>query len=138
MKKREPISHIMTKNVHCVNQNDTLQNAISMIKKENIHHLPVMKGNSVVGIISSTDINRLSFGNLYEHQEGSEAAVVSSLTIEQVMTAQPQVVNAEDSIKEVAEVFAGAHFHALPVLDNNQLVGIVTTTDMIKYLIEQY
>jgi len=138
MKKREPISHIMTKNVHFVNQNDTLQHAVNMIKTENIHHLPVMNGNLVVGIISSTDINRLTFGNLYQHQEGSEAAVVSSLTIEQVMTAQPRVINSEDSIKEVAEVFAEAHFHALPVLENNQLVGIVTTTDMIKYLIEQY
>ncbi|MDI1233217.1 MAG: CBS domain-containing protein [bacterium] len=138
MKKREPISHIMTKNVHFVNQNETLENAVKLIKENNIHHLPVMNGRNVIGIISSTDINRLTFGKLFEHQEGSEAAMVSSLTLEQVMTAQPQVVQSDLSIKEVAEIFASANFHALPVLENDQLVGIVTTTDMIKYLIEQY
>ncbi len=138
MKKREPISHIMTKNVHYVLQNDTLNHAVQIIKKENIHHLPVMKGNEIVGIISSTDVSKLSFMNLYEHQEGSEAAIMSTITIEQIMTAQPAVVNSDDSIKDVAEIFASANFHALPVMENKQLTGIVTSTDMIKYLLEQY
>jgi CBS domain-containing protein len=138
MKRREPISHIMTRHVHCVTLTDSLQDVYKLIKTEKINHLPVTKGNEIIGIISSTDLNRLTFGNLYTHQEGSETAVLNSLTIEQVMTANPVVVNANDSIKEVAEIFAKVNFHALPVTENNQLVGIVTTTDLIKYLLDQY
>ena len=42
-----------------------------------------------------------------------------------------------NSIKDVAEILASKEFHALPVVDNNKLVGIVTTTDLIKYLLKQ-
>jgi CBS domain-containing protein len=47
-------------------------------------------------------------------------------------------VSSTTTIKEVAEVLASKEFHALPVIDDNKLVGIVTTTDLIKYLIAQY
>ena len=42
------------------------------------------------------------------------------------------------TIKEVAEILASREFHALPVIDGTKLVGIVTTTDLIKYLLEQH
>ncbi|MBK8722284.1 MAG: CBS domain-containing protein [Saprospiraceae bacterium] len=138
MKRREPVSHIMTKNVHTVSHSDSLKEVANVFKDGNIHHLPVKKGNEIVGIISSNDINRLTFGKLYDHQEGIENAVLDTLSIDQVMTHNPLTVNAEDSIKEVAEVFANAKFHAMPVVENSQLVGIVTTTDLIKYMLEQY
>ena len=138
MKRREPVSHIMTKNVHTVSHSDSLKEVANVFKNGNIHHLPVKKGNEIVGIISSNDINRLTFGKLYDHQEGIENAVLDTLSIDQVMTHNPLTVNAEDSIKEVAEVFANAKFHAMPVVENSQLVGIVTTTDLIKYMLEQY
>jgi CBS domain-containing protein len=138
MKRREPVSHIMTKNVHSVLYSDSLKTVADAFKSADLHHLPVKKGNEVVGIISSSDFNRLTFGKLYDHQEGADQAVLDSLSIDQVMTHNPLTVNADDSIKEVAEIFANAKFHALPVLENNELAGIVTTTDLIKYLIEQY
>ena len=138
MKRREPVSHIMTKNVHTVSHSDSLKEVANVFKNGNIHHLPVKKGNEIVGIISSNDFNRLTFGKLYDHQEGIENAVLDTLSIDQVMTHNPLTVNAEDSIKEVAEVFANAKFHAMPVVENSQLVGIVTTTDLIKYMLEQY
>jgi CBS domain-containing protein len=54
------------------------------------------------------------------------------------MTNKPEVVDAETSIKEVAEIFAHKGFHALPVVEGKELKGIVTTTDVIKYMLEQY
>ncbi len=138
MKRREPVSHIMTKNVHSVLHSDSLRTVAKVFKTENVHHLPVKKGNEVVGIISSSDFNRLTFGKLYDHQDGGDEAVLDSLSIDQVMTHNPLVVNSDDSIKDVAEIFAQAKFHALPVMEENELKGIVTTTDLIKYLIDQY
>jgi len=138
MKRREPVSHIMTKNVHTVSHTDSLRDVANVFKDSNIHHLPVKKGNEIVGIISSSDLNRLAFGKLYDHQEGADNAVLDSLSIDQVMTHNPLTVNADDSIKEVAEVFTNANFHAMPVLENNNLVGIVTTKDLLKYMLDQY
>jgi CBS domain-containing membrane protein len=47
-------------------------------------------------------------------------------------------VDSQTSIKEVAEILASKEFHALPVVDDGSLVGMVTTTDLINYLIDQY
>ena len=60
------------------------------------------------------------------------------LSIEQVMTKNLSVVQASDTIHDVAVTLSKNEFHALPVLDGEKVTGIVTTTDLIKYLIDQY
>ncbi len=139
MKRREPVSAIMTQNVQTVNLNDELSDVVDTLKKHKIRHIPVVDGKEVAGIISRTDINRLTFGSLFENQEGADEAVLTMLSVSQVMTARPRLVSIDATVKDVAEVFAQEEFHALPVVDDNSaLVGIVTTTDIIKYLLEQY
>jgi len=139
MKRREPISAIMTHNVQTVNLNDELTDVVDTLKKHKIRHIPVVDGKEVAGIISRTDINRLTFGSLFENQEGADEAVLTMLSVSQVMTARPRLVKTDATVKDVAEIFAQEEFHALPVVDDNAaLVGIVTTTDIIKYLLEQY
>ena len=138
MKKREPISHIMTKTVVTVNLNDDLTQVVDKLKENSIRHIPVVNGKKVVGIISRTDINRLTFGALFEGQEGSDEAVLQMLTIPQVMTAKPKTVSSTTIIRDLADIFSKEEFHALPVVDNDELKGIVTTTDVIRYFLEQY
>lgn len=138
MKKREPISHIMTKSVVTVNQNDDLRKVVEKLKSNSIRHIPVVNGKEVVGIISRTDVNRLTFGALFDGQEGVDEAILDMLNISQVMTSKPRTLPSDTIIKDVAEVFAKEDFHALPVVDQGELKGIVTTTDVIKYFLEQY
>lgn len=138
MKKREPISHIMTKSVVTVNENDDLRKVVEKLKKHNIRHIPVMRNKEVIGIISRTDINRLTFGALFEGQEGADEAILDMLTIAQVMTAKPKTISSTTIIRDSAEIFVKEEFHALPVVDNGELKGIVTTTDILKYFLEQY
>lgn len=138
MKKREPVSHIMTSHVFTVQESDSLQKVLNVIRKNKIRHLPVMKGNTISGIISSTDINRLTFGSLFENQEGADEAVLEMLSVPQVMTANPRSVRSDDAIRDVADIFVKEEFHALPVVDDGELKGIVTTTDVIRYMLGQY
>lgn len=138
MKKREPVSKIMTKEVASVQEQDKLVDAVDVFRQKKIRHLPVMHGNQVSGIISATDINRLTFGSLFDNQEGADEAVLEMLSIPQVMTSKPRTIGSEDSIKDVAEIFAKEQFHALPVVDGEELKGIVTTTDVIRYMLDQY
>ncbi|MCR9015359.1 CBS domain-containing protein [Aquiflexum gelatinilyticum] len=138
MKKREPVKEIMTKDVYTVQENEKLSKVVEMFRKHKIRHIPVLSGKKISGIISRTDINRLTFGALFENQEGADEAVLEILSINQVMTAKPKVVSEEDSIKDIAEIFANEEFHALPVVAGDELKGIVTTTDVIQYLLDQY
>lgn len=138
MKKREPISHIMTKTVVTANENDDLKTVVEQLRKNAIRHIPIVRGKDVVGIISRTDINRLTFGALFEGQEGADEAILDMLTISQVMTSKPKTVSSDTIIRDLAEIFVKEDFYALPVVDNGQLKGIVTTTDVVKYFLEQY
>lgn len=138
MKKKEPVSHIMTTDLYTVSETDTLHDAVAIFRNKKIRHLPVVSGNMVVGMISSSDINRLTFGRLFSNQEGADEAVLEMLTIPQVMTSHVRKVNPYDTIHDVAEIFSKEDFHALPVVEGEVLKGIVTTTDIIKYLLEQY
>ncbi len=136
MFKNEPVRSIMTKEVFTIDEDDKLQDAIKLIKRKKIRHLPVMKGKRVVGILSRSDIDRLSFGALFENQESADDAMLNMLSISQVMTSKPRIIQSDQSIQDVAEIFAKEEYHALPVVDNWQCQGIVTTTDVITYLLK--
>jgi CBS domain-containing protein len=138
MKKREAVSQIMTENLLSVQGNQTLKDVIEIVRKNHVRHVPVLEGSKIVGIISTTDINRLTFGALFENQDGIDESIINMLSIEQVMTRNPRTVNVSDSIKEVAEVLAEADYHSLPVEEDGEVVGIVTTTDLLRYYLKQY
>lgn len=137
MKKRIPVSQIMTPDVITVNLTTPLKEANETFFKEKVRHLPVVSGNKLVGILSQTDIMRISFGGNFDQSDADEA-IFDMLTINQVMKSSVKTVSSDQSIREVAEIFTKAEYHALPVVDSEKLVGIVTTTDIIQYLIDQY
>jgi len=139
MKKRTPISEIMTKKVVTLKHNDELETAERLFKKHHIRHIPVVKKDKVIGILSYTDLLRISFADAVDEDEDSVDTVVYNMfTIEQVMAKNLVSVSSNTTIKDVAELLAKREFHALPVLDDDKLVGIVTTTDLINYLIDQF
>lgn len=138
MKKRVPISAIMTKNVITADINDSLRHVSTLLKENGIRHLPVVSGTRLVGIISKSDIMRLSFGDVFDGQSDAYETVFDLLKLKQVMVRNPKVIGEEETIQEVAEKFTKVEFHALPVVKGGEIVGIVSTTDLIKYLLEQY
>ncbi|TAF67004.1 MAG: CBS domain-containing protein [Cytophagales bacterium] len=138
MKKREPIANIMTKQVITAQETDSLESVVEVFKNNHIRHLPVLNGKKVVGMISSADINRLTFGSLFDNQTAADEAVLKMLSIPQVMTHKVVTVSSDTSVREVAELFAEADFHSVPVTQDGNLEGIITTTDVIKYMLEQY
>lgn len=139
MKKREPITAIMTSNVITLNLTDNLETAEALFKKNKIRHIPVVSGEEVLGMLSYTDLLRISFADAIDEDTNEvETVVYNMFNIEQVMAKNLVSVSADTTIKEVAEILAKKEFHALPVLKNNKLVGIVTTTDLINYLLEQF
>ncbi|MEP1032012.1 CBS domain-containing protein [Ekhidna sp.] len=139
MKKREKIENVMTKDVQTVNITNSLKEANDLFNKHHIRHIPVVSGDKLIGIISQTDILRISFGNTFGNdQEGSDDAIFEMLSINQVMKHSPETVSPEDTIKSAAEIFTKREFHALPVVKDEKLVGIITTTDIIKYFVDLY
>jgi CBS-domain-containing membrane protein len=139
MKKREPVSEIMTKSVISVNKdNNNLRDVKNIFHKENIRHLPVNDGQKIIGIISKNDLMRLSFGSMFDNQENADEAVLDMLSIDQVMTHNPQTADSSTEIREIAQMLIDGGFHSLPIVDDGKTVGIVTSTDVMKYFLAQY
>lgn len=139
MIRKAPVSTIMTKDVITLNTSDSLETAERLFKKYHIRHIPVVIDDKIKGMLSYTDLLRISFADaVFEDEETIDSVVYNMFTIEQVMAKSLVNVTSSTSIKEVAEILSIKEFHALPVVDNHKLVGIVTTTDLINYLIKQF
>jgi CBS domain-containing protein len=139
MDARTPISTIMTREVVTLNSSDTLEMAEHLFKTKKIRHVPIIKEKRIIGILSYTDLLRISFADAFsDDTHDVDTSVYTLFSIEQVMARNVVSVTSATTIKEVAEIFAVKEFHALPVVDDGKLTGIVTTTDIIKYLLSQY
>ena len=139
MKHRVPVSEIMTKNLVTLNLNDDLSKAEQLFKKNKIRHIPVVSGHKIIGMLSYTDLLRISFVDAVDDEaEIVDTTVYNLFTIEQVMAKKLVTISFDTTIRETAEILSKNEFHALPVVVDELLVGIVTTTDLIKYLLDQY
>ncbi len=137
MKKRTPISTIMSSDVITVNHTNSIKEVSDLIEGKNIRHVPVVSGKKVIGMLSSTDLQKISFINTVDGNELT-TGMYDVLSIEQVMTKNVKTVQKDETIHDVALTLAKTEFHALPVLDGEEIVGIVTTTDLINFLVEQF
>lgn len=135
MKTHVPVTHIMTSQVVTVEKNTELTEVERIMKKKHIRHLPVVENGDVIGIISLTDLERLSFNASFadESEEDDDVAIMNILTLEQVMVSNPLCVQTSATVGDVVDILLRMDFHALPVCDGKELMGIVTTTDLLKY-----
>lgn len=139
MKERTPVSAIMTKNIIALTRSDDLERAETLFKRHNIKHIPVVSREMIIGMLSYTDLMRISYAETSSKADNSvESVVYNMFSIEQVMVKDVVTVSSDATIKEVSQILATRDFHALPVVDKDTLVGIVTTTDLLNYYIEQY
>lgn len=138
MKKHEPISHVMSTHLVTVHHGDPASKVRRLAAEHGVHHIPVVKGDQLVGIISSSDILRVSFGDTFQADERAvDATLDHTFTIEQLMKKDPVTLTDGATIRDAAEILAKGEFHAVPVVHGTRLVGIVTSTDLIRYLLEQ-
>ncbi|GAB1855504.1 hypothetical protein MHTCC0001_03380 [Flavobacteriaceae bacterium MHTCC 0001] len=139
MIRKAPISMIMTRNVITLNRDDSLEKAERLFKHYGIRHIPVVSNKTIVGMLSYSDLLRLSFADIAEAQDSAvDVMIYNMFTVNQVMTKNVICVSPSASIKEVSGILVKEEFHALPVVNHNQLIGIVTTTDLISYLQKQF
>ncbi|WP_312922992.1 CBS domain-containing protein [Empedobacter brevis] len=137
MKQRVPVAQIMAKVLIAVPANKKISEVNELFKEYNIRHIPVTEGTKLVGVISKNDVSKLGYG-VGEIDQNTLNTMYDTYELKDVMVKEPVTVSSETNVKDVAEILSEQSFHSLPVVDNNEVVGIVTTTDLVKYLLEQY
>lgn len=119
----EPVSLIMSRNVITAAPNDTLSVARSIFLKNKVHHLPIVNGTKLVGILTTYDLFKVVGPNKDYDQ----------IYIKDVMTTHIATLEPDDKIGSAAELFLMNLFHAVPIVQDGDLKGIVTSFDVIKY-----
>ncbi|MCF7969416.1 MAG: CBS domain-containing protein [Methylococcaceae bacterium] len=139
MKKHEPISKIMSANVASVQVGQPLSDVRDLMLNANIHHVPIIDGSKLVGLISFTDLMKINFVINGVDERSINAIIDQQFSIQEIMSDKLVTIKNTDTIRDGSELLAKGGFHSLPVIDDEgALVGIVTTTDLIRYLNEQY
>ncbi|MBE7444160.1 MAG: CBS domain-containing protein [Planctomycetia bacterium] len=127
MKHRDPLSHVITTNLKTVQINQKMSDVLRILMENQIHHVPVVDGRRLAGMISATDIIRLNI----------TVSNADDWSIGKVMKKNLVTTEINETVRKAAQLLSDGVFHSLPVIDkDNNLVGIVTSTDLIKYLAE--
>lgn len=123
------IREIMTERPIIIGGTDTVLDAIEIMKNnEGIRHLPVLRGKQLVGMLSASDIREiLGLGSGKPFDRLQLQRKISSVMTKKVITVAPQ-----DDIINAARHFAERKFGALPVIENGDLVGILSTGDLFN------
>jgi len=114
----------MTKDVITLGPDNTLGEVRDILINKHIHHIPVVEGKKLVGMVTSWDIFKL----------GKSVEEYKSIKISEVMTRKVATLDPDQHLGAVAEVLTKHLFHAVPIVnDNRELLGIITSTDIIRY-----
>jgi acetoin utilization protein AcuB len=125
----------MSKDLITVHPKDTLQDVKEIFDKHRIHHLPVVEFKKVVGIISRVDL--LHYQRNYPevpYKDVFENSRLKAYAVGEVMTKGLAVLSPEDRINVAIEVFKENILHAIPIVKDGELIGLLTTHDIIKQL----
>ena len=128
----------MEKNLITVAPDDKLEVVKQLFDENNIHHLPVVRYREIVGMISKTDFAHFLHGFAQNSVDQLlESVRLNAWKAKEIMTAKLAKVEADDPISLAIDLFKLNRFHALPVLEGEALVGIVTTFNIINAIAAQ-
>jgi len=139
MKRSTKISTIMSAKPITVHTKQKVSDVRRAFEVHKIHHIPVVSGTRFIGLISASDLLRVSFGDTYTQDSRAIDSLLDTMSITEVMTEDVNTIDPSATVREAAEKLATGKFHGLPVVDaEGNLTGMVTSTDLIKFLLEQF
>ena len=117
-----------------ISASDRLSTVEDIMTLGHVRHMPVVQGGKLVGVVSERDLLRASLSILSEHRDEERRAFLHVVEIERVMSTPPIVVEPEAMIEEAALIMAEKKIGCLPVVDGDELVGMVTETDILQWV----
>ncbi len=135
--KQIPVAELMTRDLMIVYPDDTLERVADIFSVHHIHHLPVVdKVGELKGILSKTDFLRVNhFLAVFQDDrfEDLMRRLRRSIKVEEVMNDKVVTIGGHEPLSVAADIFRENLFHALPVVEDGKLVGMITTYDLLTY-----
>ena len=135
MSTRDSITTVMTTDPTTIDRSQPISQAYRILMDAPFHHLLVVDGDEPAGIIATSDILRL----VYDVDASGDKALRSFLdhqfTIDDAMSVDLKTLPTSASVTDAAELLSDGSFHSVVIMDDDgSIAGIVTTTDLARYV----
>jgi len=130
------VKNWMSKKVVTIDENDSMQDAINLVKQHKINMLPVMKKGKLTGIVTDRDLKKASASDATTLDVHELLYLISKIKIKDIMSKKPVTVPFDFTIEETASMLLENNISGAPVVDKDkQLVGVITQADIFKVII---
>ncbi|MFT5681825.1 MAG: CBS domain-containing protein [Myxococcota bacterium] len=138
MKRNEKITKIMTSNLTTAHLQQPLSEVRATMAEGGFHHMLVVNGKKLIGLISSTDLLRVSYQYGQDVRQ-TDAILDDTVDVGSLMSRDLITLSEGNTVRDAVDIFSQGQLHSLPVVDSDgNLVGLATTTDVLRYMKEQY
>jgi CBS domain-containing protein len=129
------IIDIMTKDIIVLHESDTLKTAIERMNEAHIHHLIVVSSDGrLQGILSDRDLHMATQSPFALKDANTSDDILTRMTVGKIMTHKPHSIEPNFSIQDAVSIMLEKRINALPVVHDQTIVGIVTSTDLLRVL----
>ena len=133
------LENIMTPDVICVTTEDTLDYIDDLFSQKGIHHVPVLdQDKHIVGIISTTDMDKTRWGKsiiMDTDPNDIDSVLLKTYRSVDIMSSALVTMNKSNTVGDAVEKFNEGRIRVIPIVEENQVVGIVSPIDIINYLL---
>ena|SRR5690242_17546601 len=131
---KRTVREIMMGSPVTLKPDDTLKLANDVISLGRIRHIPIVDGGKLLGLLSERDLIGTTANKIFRLKRKTRAALLTTVLIKEIMKKRLLTVEPDAKIKEAAHLMAANKIGCLPVVSEGVLVGLVTTTDVLRYL----
>jgi len=124
----------MTPRPISITEQTTMQDAIALLQRHHIRHLPVTDGSTLVGMVTDRDLRKATPSLLSGIAMEDYQQVLIATHVARIMTREPETVDRETELSDAVQLMVEKKFGSLPVVDGDELVGILTEIDALKVL----
>lgn len=136
MPTKRVVADIMTANPVTVTPRNAIRTAVNLMREGGFRRLPVVDRGRLVGIITDRDLRRAANSPFVVREQWYDNFILDHIEVGSCMTPNPITVAPNAPIAEAARLMRNHKIGGLPVIADGQLVGIVTDTDLLDFLIE--
>jgi acetoin utilization protein AcuB len=127
----------MTVDPVTVGPRDSLQKVVELLRRRDIRTVPVVENGKLIGIVTDRDVRQVAPAYPLFRDEDEIRRYTENLTVTAAMTADPMTIASNAPLVHAAKILETYRISALPVVDEQKLVGIISVADLLRAFIEQ-
>jgi CBS domain-containing protein len=128
------VSEVMATDVVTVGRNDDLRLVDDIMAERHIRHIPVVEDGAIVGLVSQRDVFRAQMSSTMGYGEKGQRAYLHSILVKEIMVHPVITIAPEAPVTEAIDLIVEKGIGCLPVVQGQQVIGIVTKTNLLQRL----